>query len=96
MPSAMGRLLANDLFDRDGARPVEKNVLEREGGVIELNPSEKALQFYEQFYESRGDRFQMINVVVCCYAFEEREKGSEEREKGSESFLARSELGGGG
>lgn len=69
LPSAMGKFLANDLFDLDGVQPVEKSVLDIDGGVIEVNPSEKALEFYE----GRGDIFQMVNVVVCCYAFEEKD-----------------------
>ncbi|PZW52441.1 hypothetical protein F475_05813 [Pseudomonas sp. URMO17WK12:I6] len=36
------------------------------GSLIEVNPADEAIEFYKE----RGDEFQMINIVVCCYAFE--------------------------
>ncbi|ELA8263707.1 endonuclease domain-containing protein [Vibrio parahaemolyticus] len=66
---ALGDFLGHDLFDLDGNQPIEGNILKLTGGLINVNPSDEAIEFYRE----RGDDFQMINVVVCCYAFEERD-----------------------
>lgn len=68
LASSIGEFLANDLFDLDGNQPIEGEVIKLTNGLIEVNPSAEAIEFYRK----RGDTFQMINVVVCCYAFEER------------------------
>jgi hypothetical protein len=65
--------LFNDIFDLDGVQPIEQEVIklstEQIDGIpiFHVNPSKEAIDFYEK----RGDDFQMINVVVCCYGFEE-------------------------
>jgi len=69
LKSSIGEFLANDLFDLDGNQPIEGKILDLTDGVIGVNPSKEAIDFYQ----TRGDSFQMINVVVCCYGFEERE-----------------------
>jgi len=67
--SAVGEFLAHDIFDLDGNQPIEGKILSLTDGVVEVNPCQEALSFYEQ----RSDTFQMINVVVCCYGFEEKD-----------------------
>lgn len=63
---SIGEFLAHDLFDLDGNQPVEGEIMKLTGGFIEVNPANEAIEFYKE----RGDEFQMINIVVCCYAFE--------------------------
>ncbi|XVN18001.1 hypothetical protein QZH46_22230 [Pseudomonas corrugata] len=63
---SIGEFLAHDLFDLDGNQPVEREIIKLTGSLIEVNPSHEAINFYKE----RGDEFQMINIVVCCYAFE--------------------------
>lgn len=63
---SIGEFLAHDLFDLDGNQPVEGEIMKLTGGLIEVNPANEAIYFYKE----RGDEFKMINVVVCCYAFE--------------------------
>lgn len=71
---SIGELLFHDIFDLDGTQPIEAKItglsqqLFDGYPVIEVNPSAEAIEFYKE----RGDRFQMINVVVCCYAFMEK------------------------
>lgn len=75
LEGSIGEFLAHDLFDLDGTQPIENkitglsNKLFNGHPVIEVNPSKEAIEFYR----TRGDHFQMINVVVCCYGFEERD-----------------------
>lgn len=75
LESAIGEFLAQDIFDLDGIQPIESNILGLskkyfEGyPVMEVNPSEDAIDFYRE----RGSTFQIINVVVCCHSFKERE-----------------------
>ncbi len=77
LEGAVGEFLAHDLFDLDGTQPIENKIMGLSKKffnglpVIEVNPSEDAIEFYRE----RGDKFQMINVVVCCYGFEERDGG---------------------
>lgn len=72
LEGSIGQFLSNDLFDLDGTQPIENKIIglskELYNGlpVFEVNPSKEAIEFYQ----NRGDAFQMINVVVCCYAFE--------------------------
>jgi hypothetical protein len=74
LESSIGEFLAHDIFDLDGNQPVESKMYalsnEFKDGypVIGVNPSKEVIELYHE----RGDTFQMINVVVCCYAFEER------------------------
>lgn len=74
LESAVGEFLAQDIFDLDGTQPIESKIFGLpnkyfEGHpVIEVNPSEGAIEFYRE----RGDTFQMISVIVCCHSFEER------------------------
>lgn len=74
LEGSVGEFLAHDLFDLDGIQPIESKIMGLSKKffnghpVIEVNPSEEAINFYRV----RGDNFQMINVVVCCYGFEER------------------------
>lgn len=73
LKNSIGEFLFHDIFDLDGTQPIENKIMGlskkffKGYPVIEVNPSEEAIEFYGK----RGDRFQMINVVVCCYAFEE-------------------------
>lgn len=75
LENSIGHFLFNDIFDLDGVQPIEQKVInlstEKKDGipVFGVNPSKEAIDFYEK----RGDDFQMINVVVCCYGFEEKE-----------------------
>lgn len=74
LESAVGKFLAQDIFDLDGNQPIESKILGLSKKffdghpVIEVNPSDEAIDFYR----ARGDIFQMINVVVCCHSFMER------------------------
>lgn len=73
LAGSVGEFLAHDIFDLDGTQPIESKIMtlskELYNGlpVIRVNPSEEAIEFYK----ARGDTFQMVNVVVCCYGFEE-------------------------
>ncbi|HHO0937781.1 TPA: hypothetical protein ACRTTK_001774 [Aeromonas hydrophila] len=67
LKGALGDFLAHDLFDLDGNQPIEGNIIKLTNGLFNVNPSKEAIKCYRE----RGDDFQMINVVVCCYAFEE-------------------------
>ncbi|WP_352338610.1 hypothetical protein [Psychrobacter sp. 16-MNA-CIBAN-0192] len=73
LKGAIGEFLANDIFDLDGIQPIENTIvglskkLFNSLPVIGVNPSEEATKFYEV----RGDQFQMVNIVICCYGFEE-------------------------
>jgi hypothetical protein len=75
LKGSIGEFLLHDIYDLDGTQPIEKIIFELSQKsfngypVIEVNPSAEAIEFYK----ARGDKFQMINVVVCCYAFEEKE-----------------------
>ncbi len=75
LEGSIGEFLAHDLFDLDGTQPIENKIMGLSNKlyngypIIEVNPSEEAIDFYR----TRGDSFQMINVVVCCYGFEERD-----------------------
>jgi len=75
LEGSVGEFLAHDLFDLDGTQPIENKIMGLSNKffnghpVIEVNPSEEAIEFYR----ARGDSFQMINVVVCCYGFEEKD-----------------------
>jgi hypothetical protein len=75
LEGTIGEFLAHDIFDLDGNQPIENKIMglskELYNGlpVIGVNPSEEAIEFYR----ARGDQFQLINVVVCCYGFEERD-----------------------
>ncbi|MCB5300558.1 very short patch repair endonuclease [Yersinia intermedia] len=75
LEGSVGQFLFHDIFDLDGTQPIENKImglstkLYNNLPVIELNPSKEAIEFYEK----RGDDFQMISVVVCCYAFEEKD-----------------------
>ncbi|EMZ2328810.1 PDDEXK family nuclease [Klebsiella michiganensis] len=75
LENSIGQFLFNDIFDLDGVQPIEQEVInpstEKKDGVplFGVNPSKEAIDFYEK----RGDNFQMINVVVCCYGFEEKD-----------------------
>lgn len=75
LEGAVGEFLAHDLFDLDGTQPIENKIMGMSKRlfnglpVIEVNPSEEALEFYK----NRGDNFQMVHVVICCYGFEERD-----------------------
>lgn len=69
LEDSIGKFLANDISDLDGNQPIEGKILSLTNNIIAVNPFEKALKLYSD----RGDSFQMINVVVCCYAFEERD-----------------------
>jgi hypothetical protein len=74
LEGSTGQFLFNDIFDLDGVQPIEQEVIklsteEIDGiPVFHVNPSKEAIKFYAD----RGDDFQMIYVVVCCYGFEER------------------------
>lgn len=73
LAGAVGEFLAHDIFDLDGTQPIESKIMglskEFHSGlpVIRVNPSNDAIEFYK----ARGDQFQIVNVVVCCYGFEE-------------------------
>ncbi|MBS0972285.1 hypothetical protein [Serratia rubidaea] len=75
LEGSIGQFLFNDISDLDGVQPIEQEVInlstEKLDGVpiFGVNPSKEAIDFYEK----RGDDFQMINVVVCCYGFEEKD-----------------------
>jgi len=75
LKGTIGEFLAHDIFDLDGTQPIESKVMGLSKKlfnglpVIGVNPSEEAIEFYK----ARGDQFQMVNVVVCCYGFEERD-----------------------
>lgn len=75
LESSIGEFLSHDIFDLDGTQPIENRIIELSNQTLDghpvfgVNPSREAIEIYKE----RGDRFQMINVVVCCYAFEERE-----------------------
>lgn len=74
LESSIGDFLSHDLFDLDGNQPIESkmyalsNEFKDSYPVIGVNPSKEVIELYRE----RGDTFQMINIVVCCYAFEER------------------------
>jgi hypothetical protein len=74
LESSIGEFLSHDIFDLDGTQPIEKRIIGLSQQfldglpVFETNPSDEVIDFYKK----RGDKFQMINVVVCCYAFEEK------------------------
>ncbi len=61
-----GEFLAQDISLLIGSQPVERKILEFSGGEFEVNPPKEAIKHYK----ARGDTFQFINIVVCCYAFE--------------------------
>lgn len=73
LAGSIGEFLFHDIFDLDGTQPIENKIMRLSKKfynglpIMEVNPSKDAIEFYEK----RGDNFQMINVVVCCYAFEE-------------------------
>lgn len=74
LKNAAGEFLAQDLFDLDGTQPIESKIMNlsreiRNGSpVIKLNPSREALDFYR----NRGDTFKMINIIVSCHSFQEK------------------------
>ena len=57
---ALGDFLGHDLFDLDGNQPIEGNILKLTGGLINVNPSDEAIEFYRE----RGDDFQMRLVRI--------------------------------
>ena len=75
LAGSVGEFLAHDIFDLDGTQPIESKVmgtskeLHNDLPIIRVNPPEDAIEFYM----ARGDQFQMVSVVVCCYGFEERD-----------------------
>lgn len=75
LESATGDFLAQDILDLDGTQPIESKIIGLSKNffegvpIIGVNPSVEAIDFYRE----RGDTFQMINVIVCCHSFEERD-----------------------
>jgi len=71
---SVGEFIFHDIFDLDGVQPLEKGLIDLSKKyidgypIVEVNPSEEAIEFYNE----RGDKFQMISVVICCYALNEK------------------------
>ncbi|PZW75573.1 hypothetical protein DFS21_11290 [Pseudomonas sp. 2848] len=61
-----GEFLAHDLRELIGSQPVEGKILSLMGGEFDINPPKEVIKFYGK----RGDDFQMVNIVVSCYAFD--------------------------
>lgn len=56
-----------DIDDLDGAQPVQEKYLAEAGRVFSVNPSEELISIYER----ENVHFQLINIVVNMYGFEE-------------------------
>ncbi|AWK84720.1 endonuclease domain-containing protein [Photobacterium damselae] len=65
--SSLHDFLQFDLYDLDGIQPLESFHFEKEGDVVEVQPSERLIDIYEQ----KNIRFQMVNIVANLYGFKE-------------------------
>lgn len=66
-----GEFLSLDVLSLDGVQPIERRHMVASGGIVHTNPSSAAIAIY------RNERvqFQLVHVVVNCYAFAESDGG---------------------
>ncbi|HFX6570643.1 TPA: hypothetical protein ACIFE8_002351 [Yersinia enterocolitica] len=67
--STIHGFLKFDIDDLDGLQPIENKYIKECGKVFNVNPSEDLISAYEK----RKIDFQLINIIVNAYGFEEKD-----------------------